>query len=139
VTVNLDDKIPGCDNFYWREFLWLNSWGVYVYPTPKVVENIKHLAKIMEVIRLTLGGHAITITSGWRPIIYNVYIGGAIFSMHVEGRACDWIHSKYSPDECRAKLESKLRTFGIRMEDKPGSSWVHVDTGQVKHKRYFKP
>jgi len=27
----------------------------------------------------------------------------------------------------------------IRMEDKPGSNWVHIDLGEVINSRFFKP
>lgn len=137
--IELGGLIPGCRNFYWYEFLWLPSWGFHAYPPKDIAGNIVRKAHKMEQIRAELGGYAITINNGWRPSAYNKKINGAARSQHIFGKAADWTHGLYTPDQCRERLEPKLEEFDIRMEKFPGASWVHTDIGSIINSRYFRP
>lgn len=62
--------------------------GVSNEPTPAHLENIKVLCeKILEPIRAKYG--PIVISSGYRSKTLNHYIGGALKSQHLEGKAVD--------------------------------------------------
>ena len=97
----------------------------------------------MELIRYYVGA-PIFVTSGLRPGKYNEYIGGAKRSQHTMGKACDfWVvgyEGKDGSDAVRELLKPKLEDFGIRMENLPGATWVHIDLRKPgKSGRYFKP
>ena len=62
--------------------------GVSNEPTPAHLENIKVLCeRILEPIRAKYG--PIVISSGYRSKTLNHYIGGALKSQHLEGKAVD--------------------------------------------------
>lgn len=140
-SIALNNLIDGCSNFRWNEFLVLDKWGIHAFPTnDRVYLNLIQTARKMELIRKYLNDHPIEITSGYRPDKYNKLIGGAPFSAHKLGMACDFRHSKLKPDRVRELLEPVLDDFEIRMEKLPGSSWVHIDTKLPgPGGRYFNP
>jgi len=140
-TMNINELIPGSDNFMWREFLYLKSLEIYVFPNNIVMDELMRLANVMEKIRSLCGDRPINTHdhSVYRPYIYNKYIKGATKSYHVRGMACDFDVKGLSCDLVREKLEPHLIDLGIRMENKPGSSWVHIDRGEVIKNRFFKP
>lgn len=138
-NININELVPGCRHFYWREFLWLNTWKTHAHPPLDVAGHIVRIAHKLEWIRAELGAYPITITSGYRPSLYNKVIGGAEKSRHMVGDAADFVHGLYTPDQVRERLEPKLEELNIRMEKLPGSSWVHVDNGPVIKNRYFTP
>lgn len=135
----LQNKIPGCPHFTWSEFLWLPTWEVYVFPPRTIFENIIETAGKLELIREFLGGYPLTLTSGWRPELYNEVIGGSPESAHKDGKAGDFKHAVYSSSQVRQRLEPKLEDFEIRMENLPSAGWVHIDTKPVRYERFFKP
>lgn len=149
-----------------KESLYLPSWDCYHIPTEQEKENILKLATTMDQIREYIGS-PITITVWIRPgkvnttsdlskvvaktdkqkealseLDYNKFIGGAKNSAHKIGLACDWYSKGMSCDEVRTKLLSKLEEFDVRVEDLPGSKWVHTDKYPPTisgGKRFFKP
>ena len=137
MTLNLNEKLE--ENFALHEFLHLPQWGIYVVPTDEQYNNLKYLASKLQLIRNYMKA-PMRITSGLRPDLYNKKIGGAPFSSHRLGRAADFMvkgmHSKY----VREKLESKLITLGLRMENLD-TPHVHVDTSipQDGGNYYFRP
>lgn len=138
--VDLNAYVMGCDHIKWREVLWLPQYRMYAHPT-----NDEHLSNLISIcqkfdkVRHILGGHPMQITSGYRPEIYNAHIGGAKESAHMDGMALDFVHSKFNADDCRIKLFNHLEPLKIRMENKPGSSWVHIDIKQKGKQRFFRP
>ena len=128
IEVRLDDLMPGCKHFRWREFLWLPQWSVHVFPTDNQALNLIEVAETMEDIRALLGGRSITVTSGLRPYLYNKLIKGSLYSAHKLGRACDFQVKGLSANKVRKKLVQHLDELGIRMEDLHGSNWIHIDT-----------
>lgn len=139
ILIELRNKIFGCRNFEWHEALWLPTWQVAVFPTNDVKRNIEDFAQIMEQIR-GIFGQPITVHSWYRPPIYNREIGGAGRSAHMEGIAVDFSVYGFSCDYVRSHLLPHLDGLNIRMEKKPGSDWVHVDSRDPGPSgRYFVP
>lgn len=145
MNINLDDFIPGCINFRWREALWLPTWAIYCFPTPEQQKNIIKVASVMDAIRNRFG-KPIQVTSWLRPSRYNEWkfphgVGGAKASSHVEGKAVDFKVMTISCDEVRQELIPLLEHLNIRMEDLPGSNWVHIDCRSPgsEGKRFFMP
>jgi zinc D-Ala-D-Ala carboxypeptidase len=52
-------------------------------------ENVRRLMYKLEALRVKLGNHPITVTSGFRDIAHNAQVGGASDSMHLYGAAAD--------------------------------------------------
>lgn len=137
----LNQKIPNCQHFRWKEALWLNEWGIYVFPESLTVKkNIIETAQALQNIRDILG-KPVHVTSWYRPEKYNKHIGGAKTSYHMQGLAVDFIVKGIKADAVREILLEYLTRLDIRMEDLDGASWVHIDLGKVgkSGKRFFKP
>ena len=76
----------------------------------------------------------------YRPKEYNSLIGGAVGSAHIEGLAIDFHVINRSCDEVREMLLPLLEQWKFRMEDLPGSNWVHLDLRDPGYgNRFFKP
>jgi hypothetical protein len=75
----LEEKIPGCKYFKWKEALLLREWDIYALPDEDVAKNIIDMAEVMDQIRI-LFGKPIVITSWYRPPKYNDDIGGSFKS-----------------------------------------------------------
>lgn len=140
-VLNLYQNIPGAKHFFWREFLYLKSLEAYVFPNNVIVDELIQTAFVMEKIRTICGDRAINTHdhSVYRPYVYNKVIKGALHSYHVKGMACDFSVKGLSCDLVRAMLEPHLIDLDIRMENKKGSNWVHIDRGKVIKNRFFKP
>lgn len=136
--IDINKKIPGCKNFYWREVLFLNGIDACVYIDSTVEKNLIDVCKKLQLIR-NMYGKPIKITSGFRPPKYNKHIGGAARSFHTKGGAIDFKIKGVSADRVRKDLVPKLKELGLRMEDLPKSNWVHIDIKSVGNKRFFKP
>jgi len=140
LNIDLDGQVGDAAHFRWKEFLHLPSWEVYCYPTTQQAENLEDIAAALEEIRKILGNLPMKITSGLRPEIYNEYISGSMYSQHRYGSAADFQHASYSPNKVRGLLEPHLNDLGIRMENLPGSSWVHIDHREPgRGGRFFLP
>jgi len=123
-----------------KEACWLPTWQKMHIPDEIEKENIIKMAQTMDLIREFIK-MPIIISCWIRPKDYNAdpRIGGAPKSMHITGRAVDWTTGK-NCDNIRKLLLPQLSFWKIRMEDKPGSNWVHVDNKDVEDKnRFFKP
>ncbi len=124
-------------NFTVHEALWLKSWGVYHKPSLKEQENIIKTALVMEKIR-ELFNVSINIHCWIRPNKvncpgskkhgkdYNIYVGGAKASMHIQGLACDFHVKGIECIKVFPVIVPYLREFYIRIEKIRGS-WVHID------------
>ena len=58
-------------------------------PGEEVRTNLKRLAQRLEGLRADLGGHPVTVTSGYRCLEHNRRVGGARRSRHLSGEAAD--------------------------------------------------
>lgn len=145
-----DPKSKVSKYFTVKECTFLPSWQVLHFPSDQEKENIIKHAKIMDDVREFLG-NPINIHVWIRPILnnpnsqfhgqdYNNFIKGATNSAHKIGIACDFDCGE-NCDDTRTKLESKLEEFNLRMEKKPGSNWIHLDSSivPISGNRYFVP
>lgn len=141
-------------HFTVHDATYLPSWGVYHTPSDQEKENILALAAKLELVRAYLGNNDVNVNCWIRPTIvvcenpryngknYNQLIGGAQNSAHISGMACDFTVSRITCDDARFLLEDQLDILQMRMEKKPGSSWVHLDIRQPAYpdgRRYFTP
>jgi len=138
MQIDLESLVPGCQNFSWKEVLYLPRWNMYAYPNGPIAENLVRITNKLQWIRDELKS-PIFIVSGFRPIHYNILIRGALASGHITGEALDFTVKNMTADEVRFILLSKLTELDIRMEKMPGAGWVHIDSKPVKRKRYFRP
>lgn len=113
----------------------------------EIKSNILKTAKKLDVIRKFIN-KPILVKSWLRPSKYNVAIGGAPKSAHMDGLAVDWWTDQngdgsLNGDDCdllKEALMPKLEEWGIRMEDNgKGARWIHIDLKPVKKARFFKP
>lgn len=127
-----------------KEAIYLPTWKRMATEKDGLGEvqkkNLIALMQVMDRIRVLLNSPVI-VHVAFRPYSYNKLIGGAPKSAHVQGMACDFHVPRMSCDLVRRTLLPHLEEFGIRMENLPGSQWVHVDTKPVAALgvRYFKP
>lgn len=129
-------------HFTWREALYLPQWnreaGADDGLTDKVKQELIKVFDRLERIRGFLGSKPVIIHCAFRPVEYNKLIGGAPASAHIEGKAVDFHIQGLDCDVVRDFLKLNLDLLGIRLEDNPGSNWVHIDT-RDSNNRYFKP
>lgn len=100
---------------------------------PEVLNNVKELAKNLQVIRDTIG-KPIKINSGYRSPEYNSTIKGAVKdSQHTKGKAADIVIEGMRPGEVGTVIK-KLIAIGKIKEGGVGiySNWVHYDIRGTK-------
>lgn len=82
-------------------------------PTPDVLDNLRKLAKNLEVIRAHFGNVPIKINSGWRSPAHNAKIGGVKNSQHTKGKAADIVIKGFTPRQIAAELEKLIEAKKI--------------------------
>lgn len=92
------------------------------------LQNVKELAKRLEIIRRKLKNTPIKITSGYRTKMWNVLSGGVNNSQHLEAKAVDF-KSTFSPEEVYTLIiqltdEGKLPNNGCVIQYR---TFVHYD------------
>jgi len=104
------------------------SRGIANTPTPAIVANLRRLAQFAELVRLTLGGAAMVISSGYRCTELNRAVGGAANSAHLLGLACDFTAPNFGTPLaiCRALSQSNLPFDQLIYERAGGAVWVHL-------------
>lgn len=131
-------------HFSYKEALWLPQWNRAAMESDglsqEILDNLVILFSKMDNIRNAMG-MPIIVHVTYRPDAYNKLVGGAPASAHKLGKACDFHVSGSTCDAIRQKIlnEQLLDTLEMRMEDRPGSDWVHLDFAPVIIKRFFKP
>lgn len=139
-AIDLNDFVFGCKHVRWREVLALPRIGIYAHPeNDQVLSNLILVCQKFDQVREILGNEPLIVTSGYRPKYYNDKIGGAASSQHMDGAAIDFQHKTKTADDCRALLLPHLDSLKIRVEDLPGSDWVHIDVKLTSGKRFFRP
>lgn len=130
--------------FNWEELLNLPSWGRLAIIedgiTEEILDNLNNLALNMDQIRNHFN-KPINVHCAYRPVEYNKLIGGAPNSSHTLGEAMDFDIIGLTCDDIRKEILNNklLETLNMRMEDRPGSNWVHLDISKVINNRFFKP
>jgi uncharacterized protein YcbK (DUF882 family) len=125
--------------FTTREALYLPKWDKTYLPSHDEMKNIIKMAEAMDLVREFLQV-PIQVHCWIRPKAYNIAVGGASASMHIVGSAVDWSVEGQSCDNIRKLILPQLSFWGVRMEDLPGSNWIHLDNKPCeKEHRFFKP
>lgn len=147
---NPSDKIS--NHFTVKEACLLPSWGVLHVPSDDEQANILAMAAIMDQVR-DFVGKPINVHCWIRPTSancpgsqhdggnYNVAAGStALHSAHIIGKAVDWDCGVVC-DDTRNQIMAQLEPWGVRMENRPGSGWVHLDDQPVAPggHRFFLP
>jgi hypothetical protein len=98
--------------------------GIKNTPSAAVVENLRMLAALLEQIRTLLGSHSIHISSGYRSLALNRYIGSNDLSAHVRGYAADFTCPAFGkPIEVAKEIaESNLKFDQLIYE----GTWIHI-------------
>ena len=98
--------------------------GIKNTPSAAVVENLRMLAALLEQVRELLGGNSIRISSGYRSLALNRYIGSHDLSAHVRGSAADFTCPAFGkPIEVAKEIaESNLKFDQLIYE----GTWVHI-------------
>lgn len=140
-----NDKTKISRYFTVKEAIYLPTWARIANETELtdiVKANLITIFTKLDEIREVFGA-PINIHCALRPPAYNKQINGAVNSSHISGKAIDFHIEGYNCDEARAKILSLglLATLKLRMEDLPGSSWIHIDTRNPSEeaRRFFKP
>ena len=159
--MNLNEKIPGCTFFSWREALWLPEEKRAVSDlelTEELKGNLINTFRWMDKVRNWIG-RPITVTIALRTLSYHldlykrinakrkaqglVELKVPMGSFHLLGRAVDFVVVGLSCDDFKALVlkENKLEEWGLRMEDNgEGSNWIHLDDKTPGPSgRFFKP
>lgn len=101
-------------------------------PSTAVVENLRMLATLLEQVRTLLGSHSIHISSGFRSLALNRYIGSNDTSAHIRGYAADFTCPAFGkPIEVAKEIaESNLKFDQLILEgvsqSKPEGVWIHI-------------
>ena len=111
-------------NFILAEFKCKDGTGV----PPELLENVRKLAKNLQVLREHLG-RPVRIISGYRSPKYNRRIGGARRSQHMCAKAADIKVTGMTPVEVKAVIvdlikQGKMATGGIGLY----RTFTHYDT-----------
>lgn len=146
-----DPTCPVSRYFSVREAISFPRWNRLATATDGLDDAAKgalvDLFSRMDAVREVLGA-PILVHVAFRSLEYNALIGGAKFSPHIarmikepEGdtpvAAVDFDADLGESDQAancdmiRRICLPKLTAWGMRMEDKPGSIWVHLDTKPV--------
>jgi len=130
--------------FTWKEALWLPQWKREANASDglndEIRSNLEHLFNLMDLVREHFNA-PIVVHVAHRPAEYNKLVKGAKNSAHLYGMAVDFHVKGLTCEAVRKTLIPKLEELGMRMEDLPGSNWVHLDTRApaTKRPRFFKP
>jgi hypothetical protein len=93
-------------------------------PDPAALANLQRLAEFLEVVKTTLGGKPVMITSGFRSKQINDAVGSKDSSQHRTGCAADIRVLGMTPDQVvRALIDAKLPYQQVIKEF---NSWTHV-------------
>jgi zinc D-Ala-D-Ala carboxypeptidase len=126
----MSDDIMLSEHFALSEFVasdTASAQGIDNTPTPEAMMGLEQLAPVMEKVRNILGGHPITITSGYRCPELNAAVGGAPDSAHLYGLACDFVCESSAYVVCCA-LEGHVVELGIDqlILESGGGEWTHL-------------
>jgi zinc D-Ala-D-Ala carboxypeptidase len=94
-------------------------------PTDEIIENLKHLAGVLQEVRAILGNKPITVSSGYRSPTVNEKLGSKPTSDHCKGLAVDFICPSFgTPDEVVRQIMASDIPYKqvIREFDR----WVHL-------------
>lgn len=116
------------DHFWLSEFTESQTAtrkGIDNTPTPAIIENLKHTAHHMEMVRALLGSKPIFVSSGYRCPELNAAIGGSQASQHMTGEAVDFVCRSFGDPHDVALKIADTPTIGFDQLIYEGT-WVHI-------------
>lgn len=138
-----DFKALPKSRFTWKQVTLQNRWGFSVYPNDQQIVNAMIMAGKLESIARFLYPMKVeyNIHSWLRCRPYNVFIGGAKESAHLDAAAVDFSITGADCYVITQRLKSELQRLEIRMEDLGENAvWCHADIKPaVNGVRLFKP
>ena len=145
MDVNWNDPNSKVSRYFTvKEAIWFPQWNRCATEKDGVglaqKQNLINLFNMLDKVR-DIFGKPMIVHVAYRSYSYNKLVKGAPASSHILGMACDFHVKDVECDEVRKVLVDKLENLGFRMEDLPGSSWIHLDIRPVPKggARYFKP
>ena len=99
-------------------------------PTVAVIDNLTFLAEKLEHVRVLLC-NPMLVSSGYRSIILNRFLGSRDNSSHVKGLAVDFISPSFGSPEAivKAIVESDIQYDQVILEF---NRWVHLSFAKEK-------
>ncbi len=98
--------------------------GINNTPNAKVITNLTILAKGLESVRSLLGGHPISIDSGYRCPALNKVVNGSATSGHLLGYAADFLCPAFGNSK---SIVAKIMTSNILFDQCiMEGTWVHI-------------
>jgi len=96
--------------------------------TPQDEENaVDLLARVNTLLRTLCPSKSFTVTSGWRPALHNIHIGGAKRSRHIICQAVDLRDLDGDLGSLLAKNRDLLQSLGLAIENPSCTpTWVHI-------------
>lgn len=103
--------------------------GIDNTPPPEAMSNLLRLSSLLEGVRLVLGDHPISISSGYRCKKLNTLIGGSRTSQHMQGLAADFICPAFGTPRqiCEQLLDMDFRFDQLIFE----GAWVHISLSDI--------
>ena len=99
-------------------------------PNAQELANLQRLAEFLEVVKTTLGGKAVMISSAFRSKAVNDAVGSKDTSQHRQGLACDFKVPGMIPDAVVRTIIAANLPFDqiIREFSDPvaGGGWTHI-------------
>lgn len=104
----------------------------------KQIGKMYMLAGFAERVR-EIVGQPLIVTSGFRCVGLNNYLGGALISQHLNGEALDLVCKKLSVKSMYNKIKaSDLKYDQMIIErNKSGSEWLHISIGSRMQRLKF--
>lgn len=96
---------------------------------PDVLENLNELAGWLQFYR-SQHGRRIFITSGYRPPEYNARVGGVPNSMHILGKAADFVEEGQTPAQTQNNFTDWPGGVGNAKD------FTHADLGEFRRWNY---
>ena len=96
-------------------------------PNEKELANLRRLAEFLEIVKATLGGKPVIITSGYRSKAVNDAVGSKDTSQHRIGCAADFRVPGMTPDQVVKALINLPYDQIIREFD----AWTHISIPNV--------
>lgn len=92
-------------------------------PPPDILDNLKRVAAVLELVRAAVGKPVI-VSSGYRSPEVNVGVGGTVNSAHCQGLAADIkVHGMRPYDVCQAIRKSGIGYDQLILEY---GAWAHI-------------